>query len=109
MNLQQVEAKLTETLGELEERLAYVKKDMSKSHSADSSEQAVERENDEVLEGIARETQAAIQDVRAALARVSEGSYGECVKCGEAINRERLEALPEAMYCISCADGQAVQ
>ena len=104
MNLQQIEAKLTGSLEELEERLANVNKDMSKSHSADSSEQAVERENDEVLEGIAQETQAAIQDVRAALARIGEGSYGECAKCGEAINPERLEALPETVHCVSCAD-----
>lgn len=105
MDLQKVEAQLTETLGELEQRLAHVKKDMSKSHSADSSEQAVERENDEVLEGIGQETQAAIQDIRAALARISEGSYGSCSKCGEAINPERLEALPETVHCIFCADG----
>lgn len=105
MDLQKVEAQLTETLGELEQRLAHVKKDMSKSHSADSSEQAVERENDEVLEGIGQETQAAIQDIRAALARISEGNYGSCSKCGEAINPERLEALPETVHCVSCADG----
>ena len=103
MDIQLVEALLTKKLGQLEERLAHVKKDMRQSHSADSSEQAVERENDEVLEGIGQETQSAIQDIRAALVKISEGTYGTCSRCGETINPERLEALPETGHCVSCA------
>jgi RNA polymerase-binding transcription factor DksA len=103
MNIQLVEAKLGEKLGQLQERLVHVNKDMSKSHSADSSEQAVERENDEVLGGIGQETQSAIEDIRVALARISEGSYGSCLNCGEAINPERLKALPETGHCVTCA------
>ena len=103
MNLQLVEAKLNERLEQLEDRLGHVKKDMSKSHSADSSEQAVERENDEVLEGIGHETESAIEDIRAALAKISAGTYENCSNCGEAINPERLEAIPETGHCVSCA------
>lgn len=103
MNFDSVEAKLKLKLNELEERLSHVKKDMSKSHSLDSSEQAAERENDEVLEEIGQETQASIHDIRAALARISEGTYGNCSSCGKAINPERLEALPEAVHCVTCA------
>lgn len=103
MNFQLVETKLNEKLGQLEDRLAHVKKDMSKSHSADSSEQAVERENDEVLGGIGQETESAIQDIRAALAKISEGTYENCSNCGEAINPERLAALPETGHCVTCA------
>jgi len=105
MNNQLVEAKLSEKLGQLEDRLGHIKKDMTKSHSADSSEQAVERENDEVLEGIGQETESAIQDIRVALARISEGTYGSCSNCGEVIQAERLEALPETAHCVSCAGG----
>lgn len=105
MQQQQIEASLKEKLAQLEDRLAHVKRDMSKSHSADSSEQAVERENDEVLQGIGQETQSAIQDIHAALVRISEGTYGSCSACGEAINPERLVALPETTHCVSCADG----
>ncbi len=105
MNLKQTEATLRETLAQLEERMASLSKDMGKSHSADSSEQAIERENDEVLEGIGKETHSAIQDIRAALVRIEEGSYGSCSECGEAINPERLEVLPEAVLCLSCASG----
>lgn len=102
MNIQLVETQLNEKLVQLEDRLVHLKKDISKSHSADSSEQAVERENDEVLEGIGQETESAILDIRAALVKINEGSYGKCSRCGETINPERLEALPETGHCVSC-------
>ena len=98
-----VEARLRDRLAQLEARLAHVTKDMSSSHSADSGEQAVERENDEVLEVIGQEAQASMQHIRAALARIDAGTYGLCARCGEAINPARLEALPEAVCCVGCA------
>tara|TARA_R110001592_G_scaffold83360_2_gene246912 strand:+ start:69 stop:386 length:318 start_codon:yes stop_codon:yes gene_type:complete len=103
MSFKKEELKLREKLAQLEERVNHVTKDMSKSHSADFSEQAVERENDEVLEGIGQEAQVSIQHIRAALARISDGTYGNCAECGKAINPERLEALPETVHCVSCA------
>jgi len=103
MNITSVEARLREKLAQLEARLAHVTKDMSSSHSADSGEQAVERENDEVLEGIGQEAQTSIQHVRAALARIDAGTYGVCARCGAAINPLRLEAVPEAVVCVACA------
>ena len=38
----------------------------------------------------------------AALDRVADGSYGQCVSCGDAIPFERLSAIPETLYCIAC-------
>ncbi|MEH6558104.1 MAG: TraR/DksA family transcriptional regulator [Oceanicoccus sp.] len=103
MNYQLVEDKLNNKLGELEERLSHVKRDVSKSHSTDSSEQAQERENDEVLEEIGRETDLAIREIRLALERIHNGTYGQCSDCGEAINPARLDAIPETVHCVSCA------
>lgn len=103
MNSTSIETVLEQKLAELEERLVHVKKDVSKSHSADSSEQAQERENDEVLEEIGRETEVAIKEIRAALQRVSEGVYGQCASCGEDIPAERLKAIPETTHCLDCA------
>jgi DnaK suppressor protein len=103
MKVTNVEARLRDRLALLEARLAHVTKDMSSNHSADSGEQAVERENDEVLEGIGQETQASMQHIRAALARIDAGTYGLCARCGDAINPARLEAVPEAVVCVSCS------
>jgi DnaK suppressor protein len=38
------------------------------------------------------------------LKRVADGSFGECVDCGEAIARARLEANPAAERCIACQE-----
>jgi DnaK suppressor protein len=40
--------------------------------------------------------------VDAALARLDDGSYGRCLRCGEPIAPARLEALPWAPHCIAC-------
>jgi DnaK suppressor protein len=39
--------------------------------------------------------------VEAALKRISEGTFGECLNCGEEINAKRLEAIPWVCYCIT--------
>ncbi len=40
--------------------------------------------------------------VEAALRRVADASYGECIDCGEVIPRARLEANPGAARCVPC-------
>jgi len=45
-----------------------------------------------------------LQMVEAALARIREGSFGECINCGEEINIRRLEAVPWTRYCIACQE-----
>lgn len=46
---------------------------------------------------------ARVDELDRAIARARGGSYGTCVGCGGAIGRDRLEALPAATTCISCA------
>ena len=43
-----------------------------------------------------------LADVEAALARLDDGTYGRCIRCGTAIAPERLEAIPSAAHCIDC-------
>jgi DnaK suppressor protein len=38
----------------------------------------------------------------AALRRLDEGEYGECVACGEDVGFARLKARPEAPFCVAC-------
>lgn len=40
--------------------------------------------------------------VLSALRRLQEGTYGECVDCGEEIDPRRLKALPATPYCTAC-------
>ncbi len=45
-----------------------------------------------------------LRNVRAALQRMDEGSYGTCLHCEEEINPKRLDAVPWAGYCIRCQE-----
>lgn len=45
----------------------------------------------------------AMLDIDAAVARLDDGTYGSCQACQHPIAVERLKAVPDARYCISCA------
>jgi DnaK suppressor protein len=45
-----------------------------------------------------------LREVKAAMARLRDGSYGICIQCDEAISPRRLEALPWAARCIKCQE-----
>jgi DnaK suppressor protein len=62
----------------------------------------VERERDLALSAQAR---AAVDEIDRALAKIPNGNYGLCEKCGEPIKRARLKALPYAALCIECKSG----
>jgi RNA polymerase-binding transcription factor DksA len=44
-----------------------------------------------------------LRRVQAALDRIDAGTYGHCLRCGQLIERARLEALPECDRCIDCS------
>lgn len=44
--------------------------------------------------------QAMLTDVRRAQAKINEGTYGRCDRCGRGIGAERLAALPWATLCV---------
>jgi RNA polymerase-binding transcription factor DksA len=90
-------------LEELERRLHEIEDELDSHSSKDWEELAVEREEDEVLEGMGQSGLAEIERIRAALARIAEGSYGYCARCGERIADERLDALPATPFCRNCA------
>jgi RNA polymerase-binding transcription factor len=51
---------------------------------------------------------AKLKEIRAALRRIDEGTYGTCEECEDPISPRRLAALPSAALCIQCqeaADG----
>ena len=96
-------ARLEAQLAELESRQFHIASDLSEPLDPDSAEQAVETEDDASLEGQGMLVSREIASVKRALARIEDGSYGECVRCGLAISAARLDARPEAALCIDCA------
>jgi len=69
------------------------------NHIADDATEVFGRERDLALRGNAQDLLA---QVDAAIERIKEGRYGICARCGQQIAPERLEALPYAIYCITC-------
>lgn len=48
--------------------------------------------------------QLELKKIATALERVADGSFGECLECGEEIAEGRLSADPTATLCIKCAE-----
>ena len=45
-----------------------------------------------------------LRNVRAALDRIEEGSFGVCLHCDEDISPKRLAAVPFTAFCIVCQE-----
>jgi RNA polymerase-binding transcription factor DksA len=97
-----LQARRTRLLRRLE-RITQDVRRARKPLEADWEEQAVERENDEVLDALSVATCAELQRTEATLNRLDQGQYGVCEDCGRKIPFERLEALPDASLCLPCA------
>ena len=70
----------------------------------DAADHAVQSYQKELLfiQGTHGHTQ--LGQVRSALARLGEGTFGECLQCENPIGAKRLEALPWTPYCIECQE-----
>jgi DnaK suppressor protein len=69
------------------------------NHLADDATEVFSRERDLALRSNAEDL---LEQVEAAIKRIDEGRYGICARCGQPIAPDRLEALPYAIYCITC-------
>lgn len=105
MDIAHFEKRLVNRKRELGERLGRIENDLEQPVDRDLEEQAIERENDEVLEEMGGVGQKELIAIDAALARIKAGTYGTCPKCGGKISEARLEAVPEAALCEECIAG----
>lgn len=69
------------------------------NHPGDLGSEVFERSKDLALRD---QLQRRLQAVRQALARVEAGTYGYCQRCGQPVEKGRLEALPETAWCLAC-------
>jgi len=70
---------------------------------ADSGQVTAERGEIDALVGSLRDT---LTDVEDALAKIDAGTYGSCEECAGPIGDARLEAMPAARLCITCASAR---
>ncbi|MFN0062500.1 MAG: TraR/DksA family transcriptional regulator [Myxococcaceae bacterium] len=73
----------------------------------DWPDRALVEENATLLQRLTAAEERELAEIDAALSRLEGGTFGRCERCLGAIGRQRLRAMPEARYCITCstADG----
>jgi len=100
------EASLRAKRDEWERRLSKIQADRRRASGPldrDSSERAIQRENDEALDALDARGRQELKAVELALERLAAGTYERCVDCGKAIEVKRLRAEPTAASCFACA------
>jgi DnaK suppressor protein len=79
-------------------------RETSTDDTQDVADQAVASYQKELLFTQGTTGHVQITLIRAALDRLAEGTFGECLHCGKTIGQKRLEALPWTPYCIDCQE-----
>jgi len=104
-DIQSLKQRLLQMKQEHNERIQAIDRDIRhEGMSADWSEQATERENDEVLESLGNAAEQELVQINAALQRIESGEYQLCESCGAEIPEARLELLPFTTLCVNCAE-----
>lgn len=102
---QRLEGLRRELQGQVRDDLDQVAHDnVADIHKAetDAGDQAFAAQVMDLDQGMAQRHSMEWEEVEAALERIDDGEYGECIDCGADINPERLEAFPAAARCIDC-------
>lgn len=106
--LEQAQVRLLARRTELRTRRDRIGRDLAHQNeplTADSSDRAIQLENEEPLQAIGQAAVQELEQIDVALGRISRGLYGICRDCGEKISPARLTAVPQAVTCGDC--GQA--
>ena len=103
INQEKITEQLNDRLAALGQRVDALDHELREPMSADFEEQASETEGGETMEALSDAGRAEIAQIRTALNRLKDGTYGVCMTCGAPIGEKRLAALPYATQCIVCA------
>ena len=107
LDIAEVERLLRRRLEEIRQRLAELARAPEPGTSigfgkriGDGTTEAISRRNEI---GVGNRLESSEGRLERALAKVEDGSYGLCDRCGEPIAPGRLRAAPESVVCIGCA------
>jgi RNA polymerase-binding transcription factor DksA len=98
---------LEERREDLLSRMARIEDALDGPFTQDANDGAIEHVEDEVLDQLGMTSQHEVMMIDAALARIVDGAYGTCVRCGEDISEKRLDVLPSTPFCAECAGTHA--
>jgi DnaK suppressor protein len=96
--------KILETKQEELERIVRNRDAITIEKSADALDEVQHASERELaIRNLDRESNL-LRNVRAALRRIEDGSFGTCLHCEEEISPKRVAAVPWAPFCIQCQE-----
>jgi DnaK suppressor protein len=102
MNIEQYRQRLVEKERELVKRLG--SEITTARHAREDQSSAGDLAHADELKDeyftLAQTDSEILAQVRAALRRIADGTFGRCIVCGKAIEEKRLEAVPWTPYCL---------
>jgi DnaK suppressor protein len=105
--LKRLEEKLRQQQALLESTMTntvQVGREASPDDLQDAADHAVQSYQKELLFIQGTHGHAQLGQVRAALERLADGTFGECLQCEQIIGPKRLDAVPWTPYCIACQE-----
>jgi DnaK suppressor protein len=106
MNVEEYRIKLKQREGELLadlERLEAEGRDARIAEVGDPIDDVTSTEGQAAAFSLSTREYEELRQVREALERIEDGTYGYCIVCGREISKERLDAVPWTPYCIEHA------
>ena len=76
--------------------------ELKDTRAAEYEEEVTLSDDKEYLSKLIEQQTRGLEEINHALEKVLNGTYGLCEHCRKLINRERLEAIPTAILCLSC-------
>ena len=104
MNTNELKKQLQEKEQQLLADMARGATDTRKSPGAEVQDRTDQIASSETKEGLFQENSYdwnILIEVREALQRIKNGTFGKCTVCGQPINSDRLNAIPWAAYCLN--------
>ncbi len=107
IDIDEIRRRLTAERAELLGKLSTVGEDATVRRSdvpdgIGETEHLVSAERQDVSSRVLALTRHALDEVDEALARLDDGTYGDCIGCGAQISPDRLDAIPAASCCLAC-------
>jgi len=78
----------------------------NETEAPDLGDRALNTMSRDLLYQLSTSEREIVRRIDAALDRIERGTYGNCVHCGNQVQKGRLQAVPWARHCIECQELQ---
>lgn len=92
---------LSQTLASLKAQDPFADTERLNDNAASDTEAKEETDHDR-YEAIISEQRKRMSEIKSALKRIEDGTYGICLRCSKPIEQKRLSVNPAALYCLTC-------